>query len=129
MSLNNVIPWEAFGQPNVWSPRSVEEVPVVKMSQWQVLEVKREVETKRTRHLVGWAEGAGRVSSAVVKSIKENGDLTVTTSSGRKYLLMGPPGMNMDASYTKEHWLDIQKATDPVIVTEEYYDFKTKAFK
>lgn len=81
-------------------PISVE--PLTPISQW-ALYVVTNAKGVRTRHLVGRANGEGRVSSPV-KAI-DVGTRTATTESGRRYRLIGDNGADVDADYVFSTWL------------------------
>lgn len=83
------------------------EQPTTDMTQWQVVLVSDDSGV-RTRHLVGWADWEGRVSSAVKRWDWAN--QTATTGSGRIYRLVGESGFDRDADYVFERWLLINKA-------------------
>lgn len=86
---------------------SAAEQPTTDMTQWQVVLVIDESGV-RTRHLVGWADWEGRVSSTV--KTWDWANRTATTGSGRIYRLVGESGFDRDADYVFERWLRINKA-------------------
>ncbi|MEO8119743.1 MAG: hypothetical protein ABI606_10525, partial [Rhodoferax sp.] len=59
-------------------------------------------------HLVGRADGEGRVSSKVMQV--DAAQRRVTTRSGRVYLLAGEPGLDSDAQYVWNRWLHLNQA-------------------
>lgn len=83
------------------------EQPTTEMTQWQVVLVTDD-SAVRTRHLVGWANWEGRVSSAVKRWDWSN--RTATTGSGRVYRLVGESGFDRDADYVFSRWLAINRA-------------------
>lgn len=79
----------------------VSQQPSTLMSHWNLRVIKR-VDGHLSRHLVGRAQYEGRVSTQVVKIDALH--LTVTTKSGRIYLLERP-GFDADAEYIFTRWL------------------------
>jgi hypothetical protein len=114
--------------PNVWSPPSVKDEPKTPMTRWGIRECFTDHYGERTRHLVGYT-GSGRVSSKVVNFEVVDEGLLATTNSGRKYLLKGSPGMNLDAEYVWGTWTGMHKATDIKDVTDEYFDHEKATVK
>ncbi len=86
------------GDIHAISPVSVQ--PRTEMWRWGLYQVK--AHGVRSRHLVGLADGEGRVCSAIVQWDLKS--LCATTESGRVYLLVGPPGWNPDADYVFGRW-------------------------
>ena len=70
-----------------------------RIARWSFWELQLAWTPERTRHLVGLvvAQQVGRVSSAIA-SIDAN-SRTVTTETGRTFVLEGPPGVDPDAAY------------------------------
>lgn len=88
---------------SIWKPVSVTEEPHTKVTSWQVMLVPANGEYKESRHIVGWTGYEGRVSSAI-KDWDPNTKIA-TTNSGRKYELVGHPGLNRDAMYVWSNWI------------------------
>lgn len=76
--------------------------PVTFLSSWQLVELKNG-DGQRTRHLIGCADFAGRVSTDLVAF--DVLALRATTQSGRVYVLEGPPGHDSDADWLFAGWL------------------------
>lgn len=115
MSWNNVIPIDMI-RGGVWKGSSVDETPVIELSDWMVVEVT----PGNDRHFIGWnlTEGEGRTSS---KLASFDSTTTIgTTSSGRKYKLVGEPGINGDALYTFTHWCRVNGVQSYEDVSDEY---------
>ena len=69
------------------------------VERWSIWELQLAWLPERTRHLVGFVleEQSGRVSSPVegIDAVSR----TVTSESGRAFVLAGPPGVDPDADY------------------------------
>lgn len=100
----------------IWSTESVEIQPTLYLSQWSVFQTE-----KGERHLCGRDDSdySGRVSQAIGSF--DSISMTVQSSSGRMYVLSGPPGWSKDAEYVKSRWLRINNVVEYTDVTEEYY--------
>lgn len=83
----------------VWNSRSVDEQGGLTLTDWQVVQL-----PNGDLHLIGYCveNREGRVSS-VVRDLAPR-ELRARTETGRKYLLMGPPGGNIDAEYVWTRW-------------------------
>ena len=79
---------------------SVQAQPCSLMTQWRLFQV--QVKGRRSRHLVGRADGEGRVCSPIV--VMDLAALRVTTQSTRLYQLQGPPGRDGDADWVFDCW-------------------------
>lgn len=101
----------------LWNARSVQDVPGLAMSHWSVREL-----PDGDRHFVGYnlTEGEGRVSSKILSFDPRT--MTGTTRSGRKYTLLGTPGVNMDAEYVWEGWARINSVKTFEDVSDEYVE-------
>jgi len=66
------------------------------MTHWRLLQVVS-LTGQRSRHLIGRADGEGRVCTALKRIDLE--PMTALTQSGRIYALEGPPGYDADAQY------------------------------
>ena len=88
--------------------------PVTVMTCWRLVQVGC-VRSKRTRHLIGRADGEGRVTSAIVNFNLHT--LQATTKSGRLYVLEGPAGRDLDADYVFDLWLRGQGITCSTDIT------------
>ena len=75
--------------------------PSIAMTHWSLYQI-MSGNARRTRHLVGWANDEGRVSSEIVKINLHT--RTVSTYSGRIYELLGEPGRDADAQYVFDLW-------------------------
>lgn len=94
-------------------PVSVE--PTIEISDWEVCRMTYQDSDKTEDRLMGHAHGTWRISSKIV----EVKDSTVITKSGRKYTLIGEPGLNDYGALL----LKAVKAatTNAEIVTKEYF--------
>lgn len=101
---------------SIWSPTPVEQKPVLYLAQWSVFQTE-----KGERHLCGRDDQTyeGRVSRAIGSF--DPLSMSVLSSSGRTYILVGPPGWSKDAEYVKNRWLNINNVVEYTDVTEEYY--------
>ena len=88
--------------------------PLTVMTRWRLFQV-RSPQGRRTRHLVGRADGEGRVCSALV-SIDVMA-LTAVSRSGRMYRLRQPTGFDPDAQYVWSVWLRATRYTHSRDVT------------
>ena len=77
-------------------------------------------------HFMGYAKsdhaytGEGRVCSPVLEFDKQT--MRGRTRSGRVYELVGPPGLNADALYVWNRWLNINNNPVVTCITEDYYE-------
>jgi len=76
--------------------------PETAISQWAMVLV-TDAHGHKTRHLVGSANGEGRVTSPI-KAI-DTSTRTATSESGRLYRLLGDSGSDSDARYVFANWL------------------------
>ena len=97
MSIADILQF-ATGGIHAISPVSIQ--PWTEMWRWRLYQVK--AHGIRSRHLVGLADGEGRVCSGIVQWDLRS--LCATTSSGRVYQLVGPPDWNADADYVFGRW-------------------------
>jgi len=86
--------------------------PETRISRWGLYLVTN-ARGVRTRHLVGRANGEGRVSSPI-KTI-DIAERTATSHSGRLYRLVGNSGFDSDGCYVFNNWL---RATQTTLVRE-----------
>ena len=101
----------------VWNVPKVEEQPTVHMHGWGIVRVKyREGDDGTEDRLVGSADGAGRISSAITEFDKEN--MVATTRSGRKYKLSDHKSLGGGAGYILAQLKRVVFETE--LVTEEY---------
>ena len=101
----------------IWKVPKIEHQPEITLSSWEVVRVKyREGDDETEDRLVGIADGAGRLSSAITEFDREN--MVAITRSGRKYKLHDPSKMRGDAEYM---FNNIKQVTfEAELVTEEY---------
>lgn len=78
--------------------------PCTAMTRWRLMET-TSLDGERSRHLVGQANGEGRVSTDIVKL--DVPALRATTKSGRIYELQGPSGYDFDADYVFAFWMRV----------------------
>lgn len=105
MTLNDFVALVTGGIHAI-EPVAVE--PQTRISQWALYLV-RSVQGVRTRHLVGRANGEGRVSSPITAI--DIGMRTATSQSGRVYRLIGDGGFDSDGRYVFNAWLRGTQAT------------------
>lgn len=93
----------------------IEEQPVVWLERWRVLQAELVF-----RHFVGFsiADQDGRVSTRILSfnAVERTG----ITASGRRYILVGPPGFDDDAQYVWECYSSVFEIKEAVDVSEEY---------
>jgi hypothetical protein len=102
-----------------WAIESIEQLPTVRLDDWQCFELKMERRPGRSRHLVGSAgrDRHGQVSSAIFTI--DPGIRKCTTKSGRVYELGARNGLTGDGDYTWRQWIRINQASGIVDVTAE----------
>ena len=106
---------------NMWKlPRTVDEMPEVPLTQWQVFEV-----PCGDRHVIGWSadQFEGRVSERIVMA-----DLATrrfTAASGRTYVLVGQPGCNLHAQCVWCEWTRFFKISAFNEISDSMYDAMT----
>lgn len=90
---------------------SSEERPRVLLARWGAFQVRLPTFDAATVHLVGLrdASSIARVSSPVAQLACDG--RCVRTSTGRLYILVGPPGLSDDAVVHWRRWLDYWTAT------------------
>jgi len=104
--------------PSIWPINSVEKEPKETIIKWSIYEATFQND-KKSRHLVGFIENQfGRATSAIQKWDAIN--KTITTQSGRVYLLEGPTGYDGDANYVWENWKSTNQVISAIDVSEEY---------
>lgn len=86
---------------------SVQIQPKTSLSHWQLIKV-RDQGGKFSRHLMGRANGEGRVSTDIVSN--DVAQLQATTGSGRVYVLERP-GRDDDAVWVFSHWLKANQSS------------------
>jgi ATP-dependent Lon protease len=104
----------------VYSVAPVHEEPEEAMMRWSVREARFSNVNDQSRHLVGYIarKGKGRVSSAIQSFDRDH--RRITTSSGRVYQLVGPPGFDPDAEYIWRYWKTLNHVREEKDVTQEY---------
>lgn len=80
--------------------------PTTQLTHWQIYWVKHP-DGVIEHHLVGSADGEGRVSSKVLQV--DATQRKVITRSGRVYSLTGEPGSDLDAQYVWNRWLHLNQ--------------------
>ena len=103
---------------SIWRPRSVDQEPETRLTQWRVFKVKGIPGEGETIHFVGRAEWEGRVCSPVQTYDPTN--KRGVTRSGRVYELLGPSGHNGDAMYVWSKWCTINNIEEVTDLTAEY---------
>lgn len=103
---------------SIWGMPSVEDQPIVTLVRWRVLRIKAK---KTSIDLVlGWCieDGHARMSTPIIEHNSDSRSLT--TRSGRVYVVQGDPAYEDDAQYIAEEHFGraAQKAID---VSAEYF--------
>ncbi len=100
----------------VHSVPEVDAEPHITLERWCVYETQ-----DGRQHLVGWhVEGReGRVSTSI-GSVDATSRI-ITTMSGRRYLLAGPPGHDRDAAYVWSSWMHANGHHSATDVTSELH--------
>lgn len=99
----------------IWQSRPVDQVPEVVLEEWRILQT-----ATGARHLVGLRQSKGtvRVSSAIMSI-----DLAArvcTTNSGRKYILVGDPSVDLSKSdFVWTEWCRANSVDHYCDVTDE----------
>ena len=104
---------------SIWGMPSVEDQPIVTLIRWRVLRLKAK---KVSIDLVlGWCleDGHARMSTPIKQHDAKA--RTLTTKSGRVYVVEGPPDYDDDAQYILEEHFGraVNKATD---VSSDYFN-------
>lgn len=101
--------------PNIHPIAPVSLQPTTQLTHWQIHWVTR-CDGAIEHHLVGRADGEGRVSSKVMQV--DVAQRNVTTRSGRVYSLAGKSGIDSDAQYVWNWWLDFNNAAAGGVATQ-----------
>jgi hypothetical protein len=96
-----------MNSPNIHPIAPVSLQPTTQLTHWQIHWVTRR-DGAIEHHLVGRADGEGRVSSKVLQVDADQ--RRVTTRFGRVYWLARDPGIDSDAQYVWNWWLDFYQA-------------------
>jgi len=109
-----------FNLTSIWSVDSVEVQPLIHISNWAIRAVTYNPSENVTHHIVGYSEDAyeGRVSSAIIDFDLEK--RTLTTQSGRKYILVGKAGYDGDSEHVWRSWKYANQVHSEVDVTDKY---------
>jgi len=91
----------------------------VVMKHWRVIEVSSALNREKTRHLVGRVGDYGQVCSPIQEFDTET--MSAITRSGKRYELLGYPGVSVDAEYVIESWCNLNRIDEVTDVTHEYY--------
>lgn len=104
---------------SVWAARPVGEQPVLHIARWRISEVT--VDGRRERHVWGWnlQDREGRASTAITEV--RSPEHMLVTGSGRRYRLIGPPGVDPDGAWVWNVWCARFGATDEIDVTAEIH--------
>ncbi len=100
---------------SIWRSRPVGEAPEIALEAWRILET-----AAGDRHFVGFRpeRGTARVSSAIVEL-----DTTTrvgVTRSGRRYVLDGPPGVDItEGDFVWTAWCQVNHVDSYRDVTDE----------
>ena len=97
------------------SSEPVEVQPVIWLERWRVFQA-----DQASRHFVGFnaADQDGRVSTPIV--LFNAAERSGVTFSGRRYVLVGPPGFDDDAEYVWELYATFFGFKEVVDVSGEY---------
>lgn len=92
-------------------------LPTLTLTHWSLWKTDRD-----ELHAVGRAveTGLGQVSSALRSFDRKT--MTGLSSSGRRYVLKGRPGTDLDAMFTFNAWLEMHRVPNYRDVTEAYYE-------
>ncbi|AQV92539.1 hypothetical protein BJN34_01340 [Cupriavidus necator] len=95
--------------------KSIQEQPDIWLERWRVIQADRE-----SRHFVGFSveDQDGRVSTPIVSF--NPAERSGLTASGRRYVLVGPPGFDDDAEYVWECYSGFYEIKEVVDVTDQY---------
>lgn len=111
----------------LWIPPEVTEQPKVDLEKWLIFRVFYDKNTY-TDHVVGFAEGEGRVSTKIVEHDPDSN--SVTTRSGRVYVIdPDKMGANSDALYVWEQWKGINKFKQEMNISVDYVMTKVEKSK
>ncbi|MGF6808581.1 hypothetical protein OKW30_003707 [Paraburkholderia sp. Clong3] len=103
-------------QALIWKPKGVSEEPEIELGRWRVFET-----DGGTRHFVGERIpiGTWRVSSSTVQL-----DLAARvgiTASGRRYILVGASGADVEVDYVWDIWVSINGITSARNITYQLF--------
>lgn len=101
----------------IWRTRAIADVPEVTLVRWRIFET-----DKSELHFVGARpdRGTGRVSSAIVKF--DTRTRIGSTRSGRRYILEGAPGNDIDGGYVWAVWCQVNDVVSYRDVTDSILD-------
>jgi hypothetical protein len=104
-----------------WKIQDVTQQPNLTLVDWRVIETNKE-----ERHFIGLCPECvgGRVSTAIQSFDQKS--MRGLTRSGRVYQLVGPPGMDPDAIYVLNAWLEVNQVEMTKDVTEELLQLPTE---
>ena len=93
----------------------VGEAPQYVLEKWAV-----RLTSAGSRHLIGWSltDGEAKASSTIVEFHPSEAE--VTTQSGRRYRVVGLPGVGVDAEYIWSMWLHRNQEQEVGDVSEEF---------
>lgn len=109
----------ALWHGRAWSSSPVSEAPFVVLVGWRVFELQLPDRPFRTRHFCGTKaqDGHGKASTAIVKF--DPPDKRGYTESGRQYLLIDSPGLDINADFAWASFVSVNRAQAVVDVTPE----------
>ena len=102
----------------IWSTASVAEEPVIQLSRWSVARLFQGAAYFDIAYGYRDCERSGRISSPIVAI--ENGTGHLITQSGRRYALVGSPGIDPDGLYVLRMSLRADGTTEEQDVSAEY---------
>ena len=102
----------------IWSTASVAEEPVIQLSRWSVARLFQGASCFDIAYGYRDCARSGRISSPIVGI--ENGSGRLITQSGRRYALVGSPGIDPDGLYVLRMSLRAGEITAEQDVSTEY---------
>lgn len=105
----------------IWRTPSVENEPVIELTDWRVFALSSNEMETRTLHLVGYQQAyrQGRISTALI--MYDPATKRAQTQSGRTYILIGGPGSgSSDGLYTLDVWSRMNGFTNKEDVTADF---------
>lgn len=103
----------------IWSTASVAEEPIIQLSRWSVARLFQGASCFDIAYGYRDCARSGRISSPIVGI--ENGSGRLITQSGRRYALVGSPGIDPDGLYVLRMSLRAGDVTDEQGVSAAYW--------
>lgn len=92
----------------------------VVMKNWRVIEVSSPSNREKTTHLVGRVGDYGQVCSPIQEF--DTKTMSAITRSGKRYELVGSPGVSVNAEYVIESWCNLNNIDEVADMTAEYWN-------